>query len=369
MSEPRSDLAPDSETARPPDPYRPSRRSRTLLAAAFLGMALAAILALIPLPYAVLRPGPAINTLGTGEDGKPLVEVSGAPSYPAKGALDFTTVSVQGGPGARVSVWDLLGAWLSPHDDVYDEEAFFPKGVTKDEVKDENTAEMTGSREAAVAVALRSLGKTVTERYAVAQVADTAPARSVLKSGDRILAVDGTTISALADIRRLVQAHSAGNEITLTIERAGARRDVTTRTTDVGGRVALGIVLTTDYDFPFAVTINAGDVGGPSAGLMFTLAVRDVLTTGDLTGGKRIAGTGTIDDSGAVGPIGGIRQKVVGAKSSGADYFLAPAQNCADLSGRTPDGIRVVRVQAFTDALGAVEAIAAGRTDSLPTCG
>ena len=80
MSEPRSDLAPDSETARPPDPYRPSRRSRTLLAAAFLGMALAAILALIPLPYAVLRPGPAINTLGTGEDGKPLVEVSGAPS-------------------------------------------------------------------------------------------------------------------------------------------------------------------------------------------------------------------------------------------------------------------------------------------------
>ncbi len=351
------------------DPLRPSRRSRTLLAAAFIGMALAAILALIPLPYAVLRPGPAINTLGRGDDGKPLVEVTGAPSYPARGALDFTTVSVQGGPGARVNVWDLIGAWLSPSDDIYDEAAFFPTGVTEQEVKDENTAEMAGSQEAAVAVALRSLGKTVTERYAVASVADSAPAHAVLKPGDRILAVDGTTITALADIRRLVQTHRAGDAITLTIERAGARSDVTTRTMDRGGRVALGIVLTTDYDFPFTVRINAGDVGGPSAGLMFSLAVRDVLTTGDLTGGRRIAGTGTIDDSGTVGPIGGIRQKVVGAKASGAQFFLAPAQNCPDLTGHTPDGLRVVRVETFTDALADVQAIAAGKADGLPTCG
>jgi PDZ domain-containing protein len=362
-----TDLPPPMTTAA--DPFRPTRRSRTLLAAAFIGMTLAAILALIPLPYAVLRPGPAVNTLGTGSDGKPLVEVSGAPHFAAKGALDFTTVSVQGGPGGRVNVWDLIGAWIDPDDDVYPEAAFFPTGVTAKQVKDENAAEMSGSQEAAIAVALRSLGKTVTERYAVADVAATAPAHAVLRRGDRILAIDGTTIGALTDIRRVVQAHRPGDTLAVTIERDGSRQTVTTRTIDAGGRTAIGIVLTTDYEFPFAVTINAGDVGGPSAGLMFTLAVRDVLTSGDLTGGRRIAGTGTIDDTGAVGPIGGIRQKVVGAKESGAQFFLAPAQNCPDLAGRVPDDIQVVKVETFTDALADVQAIAAGKAGGLPSCG
>ena len=118
-------------------------------------MALAAVLALIPLPYAILRPGPAINTLGKDSGGTPLIEVTGAKTYPAAGALDFTTVSVQGGPGRRVNVWDLVGAAISPSEDIYDEDAFFPKGITEKEVKDENTAEMASSQEMAVAVALR----------------------------------------------------------------------------------------------------------------------------------------------------------------------------------------------------------------------
>lgn len=129
----------------------------------------------------------------------------------------------------------------------------------------------------------------------------------------------------------------------------------------------LGVRLQAAYDFPFEVTIHAGDVGGPSAGTMFALAIRDVLTPGAMTGGKQIAGTGTIDDAGHVGPIGGIRQKVVGANEAGARYFLTPADNCAELKGEVPDEITPVRIATFDDAVKAVEMIAAER-GPLPQC-
>ena len=350
------------------DPYAVSRRPRGLLIAVVVGMALAAVLALIPLPYAILRPGPAINTLGKDSGGTPLIEVTGAKTYPAAGALDFTTVSVQGGPGRRVNVWDLVGAAISPSEDIYDEDAFFPKGITEKEVKDENTAEMASSQEMAVAVALRSIGQKVTPRYRIGDFAPEAPSAKVLKTGDILLAIDKVDITSLSVLRERVRAHQPGDKVTLRIERDGKPSEVTVTTMDAGSQAALGVILATTYNFPYQVTIHAGDVGGPSAGLMFTLAVNDVLTPGDLTGGKRIAGTGTIDDSGQVGPIGGIRQKVVGAKKAGATIFLTPADNCAELKGRTPEGIRAIRVATFAEALAEVKALSSGATGSLPTC-
>ncbi len=350
------------------DPLRITRRTAAALWAAFLGIALAAIIALIPLPYAVLRPGPATNTLGKGSDGKPLVTVVGAPTYPTTGALDFTTVSVSGGPGRRVNAWDLLGAYLSSSAEIYREDQLFAPGTTSEQVKERNAAEMTSSQEEATAVALRSIGKTVTTRYAIASVAEGTPAAAVLKPDDIVLAVDGTTIASLADIQRLVRAHTSGQEVRLTIRRAGKDQDVSARTTTVEGVTALGVRMQPVYDYPFEVTIDAGDVGGPSAGTMFALAVRDILTPGAMTGGKKIAGTGTIDDAGEVGPIGGIRQKIVGAKEAGATYFLAPADNCRDLAGEQIEGITVVRIATFDDAVHAVDEIAAGGSD-LPRCG
>jgi PDZ domain-containing protein len=124
-----------------------------------------------------------------------------------------------------------------------------------------------------------------------------------------------------------------------------------------------------DYDLPVDVSLRTGNVGGPSAGLMFSLAIYDVLTPGELTGGKEIAGTGTMEDDGTVGPIGGIRQKLVGAQAAGADFFLAPADNCSDVAGHVPDGLRVVRVATFDEGLAAVRGIASGDGASLPTCG
>ena len=144
---------------------------------------------------------------------------------------------------------------------------------------------------------------------------------------------------------------------------------MTARTAEAGGRTVIGVGLRMDYDLPIDVTLNTGRVGGPSAGLMFSLAIYDVLTPGELTGGKNIAGTGTMQDDGSVGPIGGIRQKLVGAKRAGASYFLAPADNCDEVVGHVPDGLEVLKVATFDDGLAAANGIAKGSVEGLPTCG
>lgn len=130
----------------------------------------------------------------------------------------------------------------------------------------------------------------------------------------------------------------------------------------------IGVFLSIDYELPVKVTINAGGVGGPSAGLMFGLAIHDVLTPGAATGGQVIAGTGTLDPDGVVGPIGGIRQKMVGARDDGAQWFLAPADNCAEVAGSVPDGLRVVKVGTYAEGVSALKAIGTGTGDSLATC-
>src|SRR5690606_23641311 len=131
----------------------------------------------------------------------------------------------------------------------------------------------------------------------------------------------------------------------------------------------IGITLTTDYDFPIDVTIQLDNVGGPSAGMMFALGIVDELTPGPLTGGNDIAGTGTIDATGAVGPIGGIRQKLYGARDAGADFFLAPSSNCDEVVGHIPDGLQVISTSTLTDSLEAIEVIAdGGDVESLPAC-
>ncbi|MFC9470202.1 S16 family serine protease, partial [Streptomyces coelicoflavus] len=130
----------------------------------------------------------------------------------------------------------------------------------------------------------------------------------------------------------------------------------------------LSISAGTDHTFPFEIDIKLADVGGPSAGLMFALGIYDKLTPGDLTGGKFVAGTGTIDDNGKVGPIGGIGMKTIGAHDKGARYFLTPADNCAAAAEDTPDGLTLVKVDTIDDALGALKDIRSGKTADLPKC-
>ncbi len=335
--------------------------------AVFLLIAVGALSTMVGLPYVVMKPGPITNTLGE-LGGKRLITVSGAQTYPTQGKLDFTTVRIAGGPGYRVTVWDLLRAALKPSEDVVDEELYFPKGVTDKQVEEESTAEMVDSQQEAVAVALKAVGQKVVEHIVIGQVAKDAPSAALLKAGDEIVSVDGLAVADSDGVRARVGAHKPGETVALGLVRQGKPVTVQAKTREADGRATVGVFLGIRFEFPFDVTIDAGDVGGPSAGTMFSLGVYDLLTPGPLTGGQDVAGTGTINAAGQVGPIGGIRQKLVGAHDGGAKWFLAPADNCDDVVGHVPEGLRVVRIATFDEAKTAVEAIADKRAGSLPTC-
>lgn len=349
------------------NPYSVSRRSSGLITALFVAIAVTAGLSFLPLPYVVFQPGPITNTLGR-LDGKPIIEVKGAPSYPAKGALDFTTVRVVGGPGVRVNIFDLVVAGVRDDEEVYKREEIYPESQTRKEIQQENAAEMVNSQDVAAAIALRETGHTVPERVIVSQVPDGSPAKGVLEAGDEFVSVAGTPAGDAAAVQAAIRSQKPGSPVTVVVKRKGVEKSLSVTTRDNKGTTIIGVLLGRDYVLPVDVTIDSGGVGGPSAGTMFTLAVYDLLTPGDLTAGKRIAGTGTMEPDESVGPIGGIRQKLHGARDGGADYFLAPADNCNEVRGHVPAGLTVVKIGNFDDALGAVKAIAAGQAGSLPGC-
>lgn len=349
------------------NPYAVSRRSSGLLTAIFVAIVLAAGISFIPLPFVVLQPGPITNTLGK-LDGKPIIEIKGATAYPAKGQLDFTTVRVVGGPGVRVNAFTLAVAAVRDDQEIFKREEIYPEATTREEIQQENAAEMVDSQEVAAAIALRETGNTVPERVVVSQVPDGSPAKGVLEAGDEFVSVAGAPTADAASVQAAVRAQKAGSKVPMVVKRKGVEKALSVPTRENQGATIIGVLLGRDYDLPVDVTIAAGGVGGPSAGTMFTLATYDLLTPGDLTGGKRIAGTGTMEPDESVGPIGGIRQKLHGARDGGADYFLAPANNCSEVVGHVPDGLTVLRIGTFDDALAAVKAIAADKADTLRTC-
>lgn len=344
-------------------PWSITPRTRNHLLGLLVVLVLAVASTLYHPPYVILRAGPAIDTLGSSHHGE-LVTVKGIPTYPTNGALDFTTVAQYGGPGFEIDVWDLLVAALDRDAQVLPRDALYPPNVTREEVKEMTTEQMAGSQHAAAAVALRAIGKP--ERAVVVQVVPKGPAAGVLRVGDVIVSVAGTPITKAPQVSTLVQ--QASGPVAMTVERAGTKTELTVPTKVVDGRRMVGIALDAEFD-GITVTIDAGDVGGPSAGMMFALAVYDKITPGPLTGGQKIAGTGTMAIDGSVGPIGGITHKMVGAKDAGASWFLAPEKDCPEVVGHVPDGLRVAKVATFDEARTAVERIAAGTGASLPTCG
>jgi PDZ domain-containing secreted protein len=259
--------------------------------------------------------------------------------------------------------------WIDPAQDVFPVDDIFDPQVTQEQVAEENAIQMEGSQEEATAVALRAIGKDVPTHIAIASITDSSKAKGLLKVRDRLESIDDEPVTTAQSVRDALQKSSPGDTVSLIVTRDG--KEVTVEVPTVagqGGRTALGVLLGLDHDFTAQVTIDAGTIGGPSAGLMFSLGIFDKVTNGALTGGQNIAGTGTIDGSGKVGPIGGIRQKLVGAKQGGANYFLAPADNCDEVRGAVPDGLQAVRVATFADAKAAVDKIAAGTPQGLPAC-
>lgn len=351
------------------EPARAERIARSILVVAVVFLIVVLAGTFIKVPYVVERPGQVTDTLGALDDGSHLVEVNGAKTYDTEGKLYFTTVRILGGPEEHINGWEWLLGHLDDDSRVLPEDEVFVEDRTEEEIQEMNEALMQGSQKHSIAVGIRSTGTKVEQENLVGQIVKDLPAHGKLETEDVITSVDGEKTERVSDIVESISDREVGEEVRLGIRRDGRARTVTVTTEDIGNdRAGIGIGIEPKYDYPYEVRIDAGRVGGPSAGMMFALAVHDRLTPGAMTNGKSIAGTGTIDDSGDIGPIGGIRQKMVGAHDADAEWFLAPKANCGDVVGHVPDGLDVVPVGTFDEATEAVESIAKGDGADLPTC-
>ncbi len=362
------------------DPVRRQQRRRdvgpavgwVLLVGAVVG---AVSIGMLPSPYVIERPGPVYDTLGSVEidgDDVPLIDIPDATTYPTEGELDMLTVYVDGSRENPRTWVQVALAWFDPTRGVLPVDAVYPEGQTEEQSDEESSIDMQNSQSSAVAAALTELDIPFETTVIAAGVQAGAPADGVLEAGDEIVAVDGVPIGDPDELRAAIAANGTDAALSIDIRRDG--RDLTVTLTpapseDDPAVPVIGILTGATYDFPVDVGVTLDNVGGPSAGMMFALAIYDKLTPGALVDGEHVAGTGTIAPDGTVGPIGGIRQKLYGARDAGADWFLAPADNCDEVVGHVPSGITVFATASLDDSIEIVERIASGGdTGDLPTC-
>jgi PDZ domain-containing protein len=342
------------------------RRALTLLVAGVTVIVAAVVAAVLPVPYVILSPGPTLNTLGDTSGGQPLIDIKGHPVNKTTGHLNMVTVDFEGGPGNEINVFTALRAWLDPHNAVVPQQEVFGTNESAQQVLKQDVQEMTGSQELATAAALTYLKIPFKTLIQVASTEPGMPAAKVLRPGDVIEDVNGNPIGSLSALSTQIRAHPAGAPTRLTVIRKGRTIPLVIRSVKSQGHAEIGVVVQDQYKFPFTVTINVGNIGGPSAGMMFALGMIDKLGTVNLTGGRFIAGTGEISQNGAVSPIGGIQQKMAGARAQGATVFLSPAANCSDALSALPAGMKLIRVSTLSGAVSALEALKAGRPT--PSC-
>ncbi len=295
------------------------------------------------LPVVALTPGPAEDVLAR-------IKVQGStPVYDSKGKLYLTSVGIDDDVRFYEALLDLANrdVELRPRAEL------FPEGDNNDEIDRENVELMDQSKTVAQVVALRELGYTVKPSGVVVRdVVRGTPAAGKLEAGDRILRVDGREVASIDQVRAAITSHRTGERVAFLVSRDETRTSVAVRVAAADGQPRVGVELRERFEnLPVKVSIETENIGGPSAGLMFALSIIDRLTSEDLTGGRRIAGTGEISVDGEVAPIGGVAEKLVAARRQGATIFLIPRDNCPDVRGRVPAGLRLVRVATLDDAL------------------
>ncbi|MBX3093405.1 MAG: PDZ domain-containing protein [Cryobacterium sp.] len=338
-------------------------------------------LTLIPTPYVYQQPGPVFDTLGNvSYDGESvaLIDIPDERTYPTDGSLSLLTVGTVGSRTNPLSWWEIVVAWLDPSKAVIPIDRVYPVGFSVDDANEANRILMENSQQEAVAAALFELGYEFGFALTIDSLIDDSPSAGILEPGDQVLSANGVDVAGVNELRDAIADHGSGSPMRLVILRDGEERTVEVTPEDreledadgtLTKRAAIGVYLRVDYDLPVEVNIQLENVGGPSGGQMFALGIIDKLTPGSLTGGADVAGTGTITGSGDVGAIGGIRQKMYGALNSGAEWFLAPIENCDEVVGHVPDGLTVVAVDTLRDALDALEAIKNGAdAAALPAC-
>jgi Lon-like protease len=343
------------------------RQATTLLVSAVLAVILAVVGMHLPAPYVEDAPGPVSDTLGTAQ-GKPLITIA-HPTATPKGRIYLVTVSESGGPRQNISAFQVLLGWWRRSDAVIPRRLLYSDTQTPQQVATQDNNDMIESQEEAKVAALRYLKYPLTPGVDIAGVV--LPAlKGKLMDDDIIIGVDNTTVTNSADLLKVDSSHKPGDQIVLHVVRGTTQLDVpvTLQAPPTGSTTpTIGISVVDSFTKPFAIDINLADVGGPSAGTAFALGIIDKLTDGNLTGGRTIAVTGTIDAEGNVGAIGGVIQKMAGARSAGATVFLVPTANCAEALTAVPHGLRLVPITTLTSAVDVLKQINAGGTD-VPTC-
>lgn len=333
-----------------------NRRILTLLVALLPIVAFGALLSVVAVPYVSLGPGPTFNTLGE-VDGKQVVDIKGTEVHPTSGHLNMTTVSQRDG----LSLGQALALWMSGREQLVPRDLVYPPDKTKDEVDEANNTDFKQSEDNAEYAALSFLK--FPEAVTVENIADPGPSVGKLQAGDAIDAVNGKRVANLDEFQALLKATKPGEDLVIDYRRKNVPPGVVTITLGANpdrehGYLGIGVIEAPWA--PFTIDFNLANIGGPSAGLMFSLAVVDKLTTGDLNGAKFIAGTGTITGDGEVGSIGGITHKMLAAREAGATVFLVPTDNCAEAMTAPQEGLELVKVGTLTDAVDALHTISAG---------
>jgi PDZ domain-containing protein len=346
-------------------------RARKITGIGFLALFMGSLFALVflPTPYVIEKPGPVFDVLGKSNS-KAVITIDGVKSYATTGRLDVLTVSVAGNRENTPSWLELGAAWLDPAQAIVPIDVMFPPNVSTAQVEAESTAMMEESQQDAVAAALTNLGYTVPWHIYVSEVTKGAPASGKLVASDFIIKINNVLVKDVDQMRTVINDLAPKGPLQVEVLRDGQKVvEQITATKNAEGKYRLGILAGYKYDFPVKIKLQLGDVGGPSGGMMFALGIIDRLTPGQLTGGKHIAGTGTIDAAGNVGPIGGIRHKLFGAARAGATIFLAPASNCDEVVGHVPSSLSVIKVSTLGEAKADLEKLAAGvKPATFPTC-
>ena len=304
-------------------------------------LALGVILFLVPLPYFVISPGPAKDVI-------PLIKIKGRTTHPTTGHFLLTAVLLN-----RSNLYDAAYGWLRPEASVVPEDQILRPGETPQEEQQVARSEMDTSKIDAAIVALTEYAgypKRHGPGVLIEQVVPGTPAEGKLFAGDVVLAVDGHRVDSPDDLSRRIKAIGLGNSGQFTVRAVGKTRNPRIVPGRVEGVKGPGVGVTAVHNFPFDVSISSGDIGGPSAGLMWTLGLIDLLTPGELTKGRTIAGTGQILPDGTVHPVGGVEQKVAAAEDAGASIFFLPAEE-EGLARSVASRMRLVPVRSSEDAV------------------
>jgi Lon-like protease len=334
-----------------------NRRISTFLVALAPILVFGVLLVAVTVPYVSLGPGPTFPTLGS-YDGKEVIDIKGTTVHKTTGQLNMTTVSQRDG----LTLGQALTLWMSGREQLVPRDLIYPPDKSKDDIDKGNAQDFKRSEDSAEYAALGYL------KYAPAVTVETVTkdgaSTGKLNEGDAIDAVNGTPVSNLKQFTDLMKNTKPGDEVILDFRRKNAPPGIATVTLGSAPdkeQGVLGIGVIEAPWAPFTIDFNLAGIGGPSAGLVFSLAVIDKLTTGDLVGDRFVAGTGTIDADGKVGSIGGITHKILAAHDAGATVFLTPADNCDEAKSAHEDGIDLVKVENLGGAVDALKALSAGR--------